>query len=92
MGYERPNRQRQQSSNEDSERQRATTQTTLEGQIVQSHYATVTLNTRSVRPAVNAQPMFDQNLTQSGEQARRAYQATALAGDVELANRLDVVV
>jgi hypothetical protein len=46
-----------------------------------------------VRPNVNAQPVFNQQLTPTGEQARRLYQDIALAGnDVELANRLDVIV
>ena len=46
-----------------------------------------------VRPTVNATPIYDQRLSQTGEQARRLYQDIALAGnDVELAHRLDIVV
>jgi len=88
-GFEHPQRQAQQKPNEEREQAANRPAAALEGQIVQSQFSPSALNTRSVRPAVNVQPLFNQQLTQRGEQAQRAYQNTALAGEVELANRLD---
>ncbi len=64
--------------------------TPLEGQILPSQGFSESTTAR-VRQTNNSQPLFDQQLTQSGEQARRAYQTTALTGDVELTNRLDEI-
>jgi len=96
-GFNRPTRHNQQNthqeSNHTSSNDRAQrNQEPLEGQIVQSQFGAAGPGTQRVGPTVNAQPLFDQQLTQSGERARRAYQNTELAGDVELANRLDVIV
>ncbi len=52
----------------------------------------VTTAPHQTRRTINVQPMFDQNLTHRGEQARRAYQGTELNGEAELLNRLDVTV
>ena len=88
-GYDRPRRQ-QQSVDNQRERPAQNQTTPVEQQIVQSQYG---LNsTQRIRPTVNAQPLFNQQLSQTGEQARRTYEDIALAGDVELANRLDVIV
>lgn len=91
-GFDRSQRQSQAKANSDREQPRHSPPVPLGTQIVQSQFAPTELYTRSVRPALNAQPMFNQQLTQSGEQARQAYQDTALAGEAELANRLDVIV
>ena len=91
-GYDRAQRQPQATADSDREPRRDLNPAPIANQIVQSQFAPATLYPRSVRPALNAQPMFNQQLTQSGEQARQAYQDTALAGEAELANRLDVIV
>lgn len=51
--------------------------------------STATNTPRTVRPAVNLQPMFDQALTYRGEQARRTYQGVESGGELELMQRLD---
>lgn len=91
-GFNRPSQRNQQNTPQENNRSTQRTQEPLEGQIVQSQFASTGLTTHSVRPTSNTQPLFDQQLTQSGEQARHAYQSNELAGEVELANRLDVIV
>ena len=82
---------RQQKADEEHEHSSKRIAAPLDGQIVQSQFSASELTARSVRPAVNAQPLFNQQLTQRGEQAQRAYQNIELAGEVELTNRLDVL-
>ena len=91
-GFDHSRQQPQAKSKSDREQPQHSPPTPLGTHIVQSQFAPSNLYSRSVRPTLNAQPMFDQQLTQSGERARQAYQDTALAGEAELANRLDVVV
>lgn len=84
--------QQQSNASRESGQKRQSSSLPLQGQIVQSQLAPGSLYARSTRPPLNAQPMFNQQLTQSGEQARQTYQNIAQAGEAELANRLDVVV
>jgi hypothetical protein len=88
-GYDRPRRQQQQT---DHSQDKKTQQlpVPVEQDIIQSQYDMA--STQRIRPTVNAQPLFNQQLSQTGEQARRTYEDIALSGDIELANRLDVIV
>ena len=87
-GYEPQRQRRQQRQPEQVEQERVATN----NQIVAAQFPPASTTTQRVRPTVNAQPLYNQQLTQSGEQAQRAYHDVAMAGEVELAHRLDVIV
>jgi hypothetical protein len=83
---------RHQRSNLNREQPRQSRPSTDELPIIQPQNNQIN-SVQRVRPTVNATPIDDQQLSQTGEQARRLYQDIALAGnDVELAHRLDVIV
>ncbi|MGD8784219.1 MAG: hypothetical protein PVG75_07260 [Thioalkalispiraceae bacterium] len=89
-GYDRAQQQRR--HRPDPEAVDQTRSEPIREQLIVSQYSSATLDAQRVRQTVDAQPMFNQQLSQPGEMARRTYQVVALAGEAELTNRLDVFV
>ena len=84
--YSDPYRSQSQSNRQASAQQPEATVAPLDAAV------TGTLSETRVRPTPQAQPSFDQQLSYRGQQARNHYQDVALSGEVDLVNRLDVIV
>ncbi len=89
-GFERPTHPRGSSADAQPKQ---TANHSLANQIVQSqlNIAGTVSSSQRVRPTINAQPVFDQNLTHRGAQAKDVYQDVELSNEAELMPRLNVV-
>ncbi len=89
-GFERPGHKRGPTTGQP---QKQPANNPLASQIVQSQFnATGNVSsTQRIRPTVNAQPMFDQNLTHRGAEAKNVYQGVELSSEAELMPRLSVI-
>ena len=89
-GFERPHHRRDAST---GQQQKQPANNPLPSQIVQTQFNATSnvASTQRIRSTVNAQAMFDQNLTHQGAQAKDVYQGIELSDEAELMPRLNVV-